>query len=117
MKKHKEPKHVIHIFGRWMVTGPNCADRTGWSLCLRINRKCERCVAEFTHQGEAIRFARYAYEDETDNKCGSDDAKIRMSKGLRRAFMAEINFIAQSGHPFAAVRLRELLDRVGADKE
>ena len=45
------------IFGRWMVTGPDFEDNTGWTLCLHVDRKCQRCLAEFNLNDDAVSVA------------------------------------------------------------
>ena len=46
------------IFGRWMVTGPEFEDGSGWSMCLHENNQCQRCVATFDRQEDAEETAR-----------------------------------------------------------
>ncbi len=54
-----------YIRGRWMVTGPNYPDGTGWSLCQQVDGKCQRCVAEFSLQDDAELAAAVLADHET----------------------------------------------------
>lgn len=53
------PKHpdqaypTPYLVGRWMVTGPEFEDGSGWSLCIHEDGKCQRCVATFSDQADA----------------------------------------------------------------
>lgn len=41
--------------GNWLVTGPECEDGTGWSLCRADDEgKCDRCVASFDRKADAL---------------------------------------------------------------
>lgn len=44
--------------GRWMVTGPDFEDQTGFSLCEHKDEYCVRCVASFHHRPDARKVAR-----------------------------------------------------------
>ena len=46
------------LFGRWMVTGPDFEDGSGWTLCLHVDGKCQRCLAEMNRQEDALAIAR-----------------------------------------------------------
>lgn len=53
-----------YIKGRWMVTGPDFEDGTGWSLCIHKGGKCQRCVASYVSQRDAYRAARLNHATE-----------------------------------------------------
>ena len=48
-----------YIKGRWMVTGPDYPDGSGWSFCIQHNGKCKRCVATFHKRVDAIHAAKH----------------------------------------------------------
>ena len=53
-----------YIRGRWMVTGPNYPDGSGWSLCIHKGGMCQRCVAEYGLQRDAYRAVRLNHATE-----------------------------------------------------
>ena len=40
-----------------MVTGPDFEDGSGWTLCLQVDGKCQRCIAEFNLKEDAVSVA------------------------------------------------------------
>jgi len=62
MGYHPDPKPYIKR--RWMATGPNYLDGTGWSLCIHKGGECVRCVAEYVTQRDAYRAVRLNENDE-----------------------------------------------------
>ena len=48
--------NVVALDGRWMVTGPEYEDGTGWTLCeADENGRCIRCWADINTRGQAMR--------------------------------------------------------------
>ena len=47
-----------YIRGRWMVTGPDFPDGSGWALRIHRGGVCLRCVATYMRQRDAYRAAR-----------------------------------------------------------
>lgn len=58
LKRPQGVESAPYIVGRWMVTGPDCEDGSGWSLCAHKDGKCQRCVASFDRQEDAEHAAR-----------------------------------------------------------
>lgn len=47
---------IVAIDGRWMVTGPNNPDGSGWTLCETDDEKaCIQCWAEVNTRAMAMR--------------------------------------------------------------
>jgi len=76
------------IFGRWMVTGPEFEDGSGWSMCQHENDKCQKCVASFSDEDDATETARILDKWDTAIAQGREAAKqmgIHLAVHLREA--------------------------------
>lgn len=55
------PEGTPYVKGRWMVSGPENPDGSGWSLCLLAKRKCVKCIASFRDRQDALKACRLYY--------------------------------------------------------